>query len=93
MIFAHFWIKMSENTPSQPTIIQMMIEIADQISSGEYRAFKDKYIVSNNYMPHTLVTYIFNISLVFIRMAKNPMSLVVLKLRITSICMRFDLLQ
>ena len=72
VIFARFWIKMTENTPSQPTIIQMMTEIADQISTGEYRAFNDKYIVSNNYMPHTIVTYIFNISSIFVRMAKNP---------------------
>ena len=71
MIFARFWIKMTKSTPSQPTSIQMMTEIADQISSGEYRSFNDKYIVSNNYIPHTLVSYIFNISSIFIHMAKK----------------------
>ena len=72
IIFARFWMKMSENSTTQPTIIQMITEIADLISTGEYRSFNDKYIVTNKYMPHTLVSYIFNISSVFIRMAKNP---------------------
>ena len=93
MIFARFWIKMTENTPSQPTIIQMMIEIADQISSGEYRAFNDKYIVSNNYMHHTLVSYIFNISSIFICMAKNPLLSVVSISKILSILMKSELQQ
>ena len=34
--------------------------------------FHDKFKKGATYMPHTLITYIFNIFSVFIKMAKNP---------------------
>ena len=71
-----------EDTNDMPYIIQMLIEIADFLSSTEYMAFDSKYKTSIKYMPHTLVSYIFNIFSIFIKMAKNPH--VVRKFKITN---------
>ena len=50
----------------------MYIEIADLISTADYRAFNDKFISTKRYMPHTIISYLLNIASIFTRMAKNP---------------------
>ena len=49
-----------EDSNDMPYIIQMLIEIADFLSSSEYMTFDNKY------------RYIFNILSIFIKMAKIP---------------------
>ena len=53
----------------QPYIIQMIIEVADFLLSAEYIVFNDKFKKSEEFIPHTLITYIFNIISTFIKMA------------------------
>lgn len=73
VLFARYFVKMSkEDTEDQPYIIQLIIEVADFLSSAEYMSFHDKFKKSATFMPHTLITYIFNIFSTFIKMAKNP---------------------
>ena len=72
LIFARFWIQMSDESSSQPLLIQMFLEIADHISSQEYTDFHDKWKEEKKFMPHTLVSYLFNIASVFTKMAKDP---------------------
>ena len=48
------------------------MDIADLLSSIEYKSFDEKYKGSKNYMAHTLVMYIFNIFAVFVKAAKIP---------------------
>ena len=73
VIFARHFVKMSkDDKEEQPYFIQLIIEVADFLSSAEYTNFHDKFKKSATYMPHTLITYIFNIFSVFIKMAKNP---------------------
>ena len=64
--FAKFWVK------EQPFVIQMLEELADFISSSEYVSFNAKFKDTKNYMSHTLISYIFNIFSLFVKMAKNP---------------------
>ena len=73
IVFARFWVKIDkEDTNEMPYIIQMLVEIADFLSSTEYLNFDSKYRKSHKYMSHTLVFYIFNIFSIFVKMAKNP---------------------
>ena len=71
VVFARFWVKMSEETTSQPTFIQILVEVADYISTSEYKLFNEKHIATKAYMPHTLIAYLFNIISVFVKMGKN----------------------
>ena len=73
MVFARFWVKMDANDDtSQPLIIQMLVEIVDLLSSPEYRALDDKLKDETIFMTHTLISYIFNMFSIFVKMAKNP---------------------
>ena len=59
IVFARFWVKIDKDDMNEmPYIIQMLIEIADFLSSSEYLTFDSKYKKSNKYMSHTLVSYI-----------------------------------
>ena len=62
---------MSEEATSQPTFIQILVEVADYLSTSEYKLFNEKHIASKAYMPHTLIAYLFNIISVFVKMGKN----------------------
>jgi len=73
IVYARFWVKMDkDDTEDQPYIIQLIVEIADYLSSAEYKNFYDRFKKSTVFMPHTLIAYIFNIFSTFIKMAKNP---------------------
>ena len=73
MVFARFWVKIDANDDtSQPLIIQMLVEIVDLLSSPEYRALDEKLKDETIFMTHTLISYIFNMFSVFVKMAKNP---------------------
>ena len=42
------------------------------VSVAEYKKFDDKHKDDIVYMTHTLITYVFNIFSIFVKMAKNP---------------------
>ena len=69
--FARYWVKMSDEMTTQPTIIQMIIEIADFLSTSDYERFHESHMKSKPYMPHTLIAYVFNITSIFVKLAKN----------------------
>ena len=60
------------NIEGHPYIILLSTEFVDYLSSVEFVSFCEKYKQSHLYKSHTLITYIFNIFSVFIKMAKNP---------------------
>ena len=64
--FSRFWIK------DQPYVIDLLTEIADYLSSAEYKIFDNKFNGTRKYMAHTLIAYIFNIFSIFVKTAKNP---------------------
>ena len=65
-----FWVKVNDDY--SPIILNILMDIADLLSSTEYKSFDEKYKGSKNYMAHTLVMYIFNIFAVFVKAAKIP---------------------
>ena len=71
IVFLRFWVNMSKDEDT-PYIIEMLTEIADNLSSSEYISFNNKYKHAAKYMPNTLVSYIFNIFSIFVKAAKNP---------------------
>ena len=71
VVFARFWVKMEDDPSSQPTMLQMLIEIVDFVSTSDYETFHETHSSSKNYMPHTLIAYAFNITSIFVKMAKN----------------------
>ena len=73
IVYTRFWVELSINdTNDSPMIIQMVLEIADFLSSPAYKIFDNRYKQIAPYMYHTLVGYIFNIFSTFIKLAKNP---------------------
>ena len=72
MVFVRFWVRMDANDPkSYPFVIQPFVDVADILSSVEYREFDWKFLGGHEYMAHTLIIY-FNISSLFVRVAKVP---------------------
>ena len=69
--FSRFWVNMSEESFTQPIIINILVEIADCISATDFRNFVDRNTLTRPYISDTIITYIFNIVGVFIKMAKN----------------------
>ena len=57
--FARFFVK------ERPLVIIILVELADFLSSAEYKSFDNKFKGSTNYMAHTLIAYIFNIFFYF----------------------------
>ena len=73
---------MTKDDTDQMFIIQRIVEIADFLSSTEYRQFHDRFKKNIRYMPHTLIAYILHIFSIFIKMAKN--SHVIMKFKIVN---------
>ena len=71
-VFARFWSKIPKDETSQPMLIQLILEIADFLSSSDFKNFYEHFKADKLYMPHTIISYLFNISSIFIKMAKNP---------------------
>ena len=65
-----FWVKVDNDNSSM--MLNILMDIADLLSSTEYKSFDKKYKGSKNYMAHTLVVYIFNIFAVFIKATNIP---------------------
>ena len=73
IVYARFWVKLPNNESSDiPLVIQMLLEIADFLSSSAYTTFDNWFKQVAPHMYHTLVCYIFNIFSTFVKMAKNP---------------------
>ena len=72
MIFARFWSKFDTDSHKQPLLVQLFGEVADQISSSEFKRFFDNHKNEKSYLAHTIIAYLFNISSIFIKMSKNP---------------------
>ena len=69
--FARDCVKINEEPSSQPTLIQIFVSVVDIISTFDFKNFSNKHISSKPFIPHTLITYLFNIAFIFIKMAKD----------------------
>ena len=71
-VFESFWFKKSEDSYHQHSlIITMMEEIADFISTPDFKHFSDKHHSLSNYIPDTTVVYMFNIFSMYVNTAKK----------------------
>ena len=62
MVSTRFWVHMATtNSKSYPFVIQLFVEVADVLSSADYREFDGKFLDGHEYMAHILITYLFNI--------------------------------
>ena len=64
------WVKVNDG--DSPMVLNILMGIADFLSSTEYKSIDEKYKGGKNYMAHTLVMYILNIFVVFVKAAKFP---------------------
>ena len=72
-VFGKFWFKISEDKYHMwPLVVTMIVEIADTISKPDFKHFFEKHRNTSNYIPHTIVVYMFNIFSLFVSTAKNP---------------------
>ena len=72
-VFTRFWVRMDiDDTKSYLFILQLLVEVADILSSVEYRDFDGKSGGGHEFMAHTLIAYVFNIFSLFVKTAKTP---------------------
>ena len=71
--FTRFWVRMDINDlESYPFVLQLLVEIANVISTREYRKLDDSFVGGHEFMAHTLIAYVFNIFSLFVKAAKTP---------------------
>ena len=59
MVFARFWVQMdTTDCKSYPFVMQLFVEVANVLSTAEYREFDGKFLDGYEYMAHTLITYL-----------------------------------
>ena len=73
MVFARFWVQMNTtDCKSYPFVMQLFVEVANVPSSADYREFDRKFLGGHEYTAHILITYLFSIFSLFVRVAKIP---------------------
>ena len=71
-VFGKFWFKVTEEVyHQQPLVITLMEEIANYISTQDFKHFYEKHHSSTQYIPHTIIVYMFNVFSMFVSTAKN----------------------
>ena len=72
-VFTRFWVRMNiDDVKSYPFVPQLLVEVADILSSAKYRDFDGKFGGGHEFMAHTLIAYVFNIFSLFVKTAKTP---------------------
>ena len=61
-----------DDVKSYPFVLQLLVEVADILSSAEYREFDGKFGGGHEFMAHTFIAYVFNIFSLFVETAKTP---------------------
>ena len=71
-VFGKFWFKVTEDIyHQQPLVITLMEEIANYISTQDFKYFFEKHHSSTQYIPHIIIVYMFNVFSMFVSTAKN----------------------
>ena len=53
-------------------MLKLLVEVADTLSSVEFREFESKFKSVCPFMAHTLISYIFDLFHQFVKLAQNP---------------------
>lgn len=75
-----------DNTKSYPFVLHLFVEVADVLSSAEYREFAGNILGGHEYMAHTLITYLFNIFYLFVKVVELPADI-----RYVKVCNELDM--
>ena len=73
IVFARYWVKMEDDEKSQPLVIQMITEVADFLSSSEYKSFHERFKNKKVFMPHTLIAFILTLFQSLLKWQKTRM--------------------
>ena len=72
-VFTRFWVRMGiDDVKSYPFVLQLLVEVADILSSAEYREFDEKFGGGHEFMAHILIADVFNIFSLFVKTTKTP---------------------
>ena len=61
-----------DDIQSYPFVLQLLAEVANILSSVEYRDFDGKFVGGHEFMAHTLIAYVFNNFSLFVKAVKTP---------------------
>ena len=53
-------------------MLKLLVELADTLSSAEFREFESKFKSVCPFMAHTLISYIFDLFRQFVKLTQNP---------------------
>ena len=69
-----YWVNIdiSKVKVAYPFVLKLLVELADTLSSVEFRKFESKFKSVCPFMAHTLISYIFDLFRQFVKLAQNP---------------------
>ena len=71
-VFPRFWVRMDiDDVQLYPFVLQLLVKVANILSSVEYRDFDGKFVGGHEFMAHTLIAYVFTIFSLFVKMVKT----------------------
>ena len=59
--YSRFWTGCTIDSPVSPTIVDILLELADELPSAEHKIYDYKYSHTHKYISHKSFTHIFNI--------------------------------
>ena len=73
VVLEQYWINIETKNEytSYSYILKLLIELVDTLSSAEFREIRNKFKSVCSFMAHTLISYIFDLFLQFVRLAQN----------------------
>ena len=77
---------------SLPSIVDILLKIADELSSADYRRYDKKYSQTMTCILHTLVCHLLNTFSIFASNAKDPKFICILKSKDTIDAKPFDVI-
>ena len=90
--FFRFYTGCTIDSPSPPSIVDILFKIADELSSADYRRYDKKYSQTITCILHTLVCHLLNTFSIFASNAKDPKFICILKIKDTIDAKPFDVI-
>ena len=91
--FSRFWADCTIDSPDLPAFVNILLELADELSSADYRRYDAKYSQTIKYIPHTLFCHTFNMFSIFAANVKDPNLIRALKGKCTIDRKPYDVLE
>ena len=74
LTLGRYWVNIDTTKEKvvYPFALKLLVELADTLSSAEFREFESKFKNMCPFMAHTLISYIFDLFRQFVKLAQNP---------------------